>query len=80
MGIGTHEELLQSCEVYQEIFASQYQTEGKGGHSMSAQKARKGTLKKVLGYIRPYWVLVGLSVLLAAVTVGGQLVHPHLDR
>ena len=30
VGIGTHEELLQSCEVYQEIFASQYQTEGKG--------------------------------------------------
>ncbi|MGI6256018.1 MAG: ABC transporter ATP-binding protein [Acutalibacter sp.] len=30
VGIGTHEELLKSCEVYQEIFASQFQTEGKG--------------------------------------------------
>ena len=45
---------------------------------MSAQKARKGTLKKVLGYIRPYWVLVGLSVLLAAVTVAASLYIPIL--
>ncbi len=30
VGIGTHEELLRSCEVYREIFASQYQAEGKG--------------------------------------------------
>ena len=35
---------------------------------MKGQKAQKGTLKKVLHYIRPYWALVGLSVLLAAVT------------
>ena len=34
---------------------------------MKGQKARKGTLKKVLQYIRPYWALVGLSILLAAV-------------
>ena len=40
---------------------------------MKGQKAQKGTLKKVLHYIRPYWALVGLSVLLAAVTVGGGL-------
>ena len=26
---------------------------------MKGQKARKGTLKKVLQYIRPYWALVG---------------------
>ncbi len=45
---------------------------------MSAQKARKGTLKKVLGYIRPYWVLVGLSILLAAVTVAASLYIPIL--
>ena len=45
---------------------------------MSAQKARKGTLKKVLGYIRPYWVLVGLSVLLAAATVAASLYIPIL--
>ena len=29
---------------------------------MKGQKARKGTLKKVLQYIRPYWALVGLSI------------------
>ena len=45
---------------------------------MSAQKARKGTLKKVLGYIRPHWVLVGLSVLLAAATVAASLYIPIL--
>ena len=45
---------------------------------MSAQKVRKGTLKKVLGYIRPYWVLVGLSVLLAAATVAASLYIPIL--
>ena len=45
---------------------------------MSAQKARKGTLKKVLHYIRPYWFLVGLSVLLAAVTVAASLYIPIL--
>ena len=53
---------------------------------MKGQKARKGTLKKVLQYIRPYWALVGLSILLAAVTVVGTVYsHPHrrcggLDR
>ncbi|MGI6256019.1 MAG: ABC transporter ATP-binding protein [Acutalibacter sp.] len=45
---------------------------------MSAQKARKGTLKKVLQYIRPYWFLVGLSILLAAVTVAASLYIPIL--
>ena len=32
------------------------------------QKAKKGTLKKVLRYIRRYSFFVGLSVLLAAVS------------
>ncbi len=30
-GVGTHEELLANCEVYQEIYYSQYQKEEKGG-------------------------------------------------
>ena len=31
VGIGTHEELLESCQVYKEIFESQFQqTERKG--------------------------------------------------
>ena len=45
---------------------------------MKGQKAQKGTLKKVLHYIRPYWALVGLSVLLAAVTVAASLYIPIL--
>ena len=45
---------------------------------MKGEKAQKGTLKKVLRYIRPYWVLVGLSILLAAVTVAASLYIPIL--
>ena len=45
---------------------------------MKGEKAQKGTLKKVLRYIRPYWILVGLSILLAAVTVAASLYIPIL--
>ncbi len=45
---------------------------------MKGQKAKKGTLKKVLHYIRPYWFLVGLSILLAAATVAASLYIPIL--
>ena len=45
---------------------------------MKGQKAKKGTLKKVLQYIRPYWSFVGLSILLAAVTVAASLYIPIL--
>lgn len=31
VGVGTHEELMQSCEVYKEIYFSQYQDGNKGG-------------------------------------------------
>ena len=40
---------------------------------MSANKAQKGTLGKVLRYIRRYWFFVGLSVLLAGVSVAAAL-------
>ena len=30
VGIGTHEELLKHCEVYREIFESQFQREERG--------------------------------------------------
>ncbi len=33
VGLGTHEELLASCEVYQEIYASQYPDGKKGGQN-----------------------------------------------
>lgn len=42
------------------------------------QKAQKGTLKKVLRYIRRYWLLVGLSVALAALSVAASLYIPIL--
>ena len=41
-------------------------------------KAKKGALKKVLRYIRRYWLLVGLSVALAAVSVAAALYIPIL--
>ncbi len=31
VGIGTHDRLMESCEVYREIYFSQYKDEGKGG-------------------------------------------------
>ena len=45
---------------------------------MSANKAQKGTLGKVLRYIRRYWFFVGLSVLLAGVSVAATLYIPIL--
>ena len=46
--------------------------------SRAKQKAQPGTMKKVLEYLRPYMVLVALSVLLAAVTVALTLYVPVL--
>ena len=43
---------------------------------MSKQKARKGTLAKVLRHLRRYLPLVGLTVALAAVTVAATLLIP----
>ncbi|MBR6786880.1 MAG: ABC transporter ATP-binding protein [Clostridia bacterium] len=42
------------------------------------QKAERGTLRKVLRYIRPYWGLVLLSVFFSAVTVALTLYVPVL--
>ena len=46
--------------------------------SKPKQKAERGTMKKVLVYLRPYWGLVALSVLLSAVTVALTLYVPVL--
>ena len=46
--------------------------------SKKAQKAEKGTLKKVLKYLKPYWALVALSILLSAVIVALTLYVPVL--
>ena len=46
--------------------------------SKKVQKAEKGTLKKVLKYLKPYWALVALSILLSAVIVALTLYVPVL--
>ena len=46
--------------------------------SKAKQKAERGTVKKVLVYLRPYWALVVLSVLLSAVSVALTLYVPVL--
>ena len=38
----------------------------------------KAVLRRVLGSIRPYWVFLLLSLVLAAVSVGTQLLVPVL--
>ena len=43
-----------------------------------ADTAQRRTLKRVLGCIRPYWALVALSLLLAALTVALTLYFPIL--
>ncbi len=45
---------------------------------MKEKKAGKGTLKKVLRYVRPYWSYVALSAFLAAATVAASLAIPLL--
>ena len=44
----------------------------------SFDPAQRGTLRRVLGYIRPYAWLVALSLLLAALTVALTLYFPIL--
>ena len=46
--------------------------------SKPRQRAERGTLKKVLVYLKPYWPLVALSILLSAVTVALTLYVPVL--
>ena len=46
--------------------------------SKPREKAERGTLKKVLVYLKPYWPLVALSVLLSAVSVALTLYVPVL--
>ena len=46
--------------------------------SRQSEKAKKGTLKKVLSHIRRYWFFMALSVLLAAVSVAASLYIPIL--
>ena len=46
--------------------------------TVKSNSVSKGTIRKVLEYIKKYWVLLGLSVLFAAVTVVLTLYAPIL--
>ena len=56
VGIGTHSELLESCEVYREIYESTIPEGWEEGRRMKGKEVQKGTLKKVLRRIRSYWM------------------------
>ena len=58
--------------------AKQEQSETKQAQSEAKKATQMETLKQVLNYIRKYWFLVGLSILLAAVTVILTLYVPIL--
>lgn len=54
-GIGTHEELFDSCQVYREICLSQQSGERENGKMKVTV-----VLKRILSYTRPYlWFLIG---------------------
>ena len=69
-GKGTHDELLESCPVYQEIYYSQFPKEAV---QMANQMA---ILRVVLRRIRRYWVGLVASLLLATLYVVMSLYTP----
>ncbi|MCI9190112.1 MAG: ABC transporter ATP-binding protein [Lachnospiraceae bacterium] len=54
------------------------QSNGTQGNSSGNRSGQMATLRKVLNYIRRYWLMVGLSLILAAVTVVLTLYVPIL--
>ena len=83
VGLGTHEDLLKDCEVYREIYESQFKrTEEQQAERRKDEKVvnenQKSTLRKVLRYIRRYRGYLGASIILAAVTVALTLYLPIL--
>ncbi len=73
-GIGTHQELLRTCEVYQEICSSQFSKEEVGHHSLK----HHGTIKRVGKLLLPYLHYLILSLVFAVITVGFTLYAPIL--
>ena len=73
VGQGTHAELLESCPVYQEIYYSQFPKE-----AHERMKKTKTPLRKLLRYLKKYWLLLALSLLFAALTVAMTLYLPIL--
>ena len=80
-GMGTHDELLAACPVYQEIYASQF----KKGGTLNGQRQRKNppsprgaVMRRVLRYIGPHVSLVVLSLALCLISVALTLYVPIL--
>lgn len=81
-GMGTHDELLKNCEVYQEIYYSQFakRTEWRCIMTQENEKKekQKETLVKVLRYIKPYRVVLALTIFMAFISVALTLYLPIL--
>ena len=68
-GKGTHEELIASCDIYREIYETQFKKEEAQMAEQKAAGKRKSTMKKVWYYLKNYRFLLIVSVVMAAVTV-----------
>ena len=68
-GCGTHEELLEHCEC---LPGNILFSVSEGGCRMKKQTGQKEIMKKVLDYIRPQWLLVMLSLLMAVSFCGAD--------
>lgn len=68
VGQGTHEELLDSCAVYQEIVPFT----DEGGSTMS----QSALLRRLLSYVKPYGLLLGMALVFALLQVAMTLSAP----
>ena len=79
MGIGTHKELLEKCEVYKEIYESQFKKPEKEEMLKMKEKtldSKSRHLEKVIKHIKKYWYLLGGSLFFALVYVALSLYVP----
>ncbi len=93
-GIGTHEQLMKTCEVYQEIAIRSCQRRNwamtqnnedaapMGGHGMrgTGEKARDfgGTMKQLMKTLRPYSVMMFFGILFAAAATALTVLGPRV--
>ncbi len=78
-GSGTHDELMKSCEVYREIYFSQFpEDRAKNMKEGDVGMKKDSVMKKFFKYIGKYWILLILSIILAGISVVLQLYVPVL--
>ena len=78
-GSGTHDELMKSCEVYREIYFSQFpEDRAKYERGEMSGMKKDSVMKKLFKYIGKYWILLILSIILAGISVVLQLYVPVL--